>query len=58
MHDDKLFTPANIGPVQLRNRTIRSAAFEGMGRDNNPTTQLRDYHWSVAEGGVGKTTLA
>ena len=28
----KLFTPSKIGPVELRNRTIRSAAFEGMGR--------------------------
>lgn len=54
----KLFTPANIGPVTLRNRTIRSAAFEGMGKDNNPTPQLRDYHFSVAKGGVGMTTLA
>lgn len=54
----KLFTSANIGPVTLRNRTIRSAAFEGMGKDNNPTPMLRDYHWSVAEGGVGMTTLA
>ncbi|MDE5773265.1 MAG: NADH:flavin oxidoreductase [Muribaculaceae bacterium] len=53
-----LFTPANIGPVTLRNRTIRSAAFEGMGRDNNPTPALRDYHYSVADGGVGMTTLA
>ncbi len=53
-----LFTPANIGPVTLRNRTIRSAAFEGMGRDNNPTPELRDYHLSVAKGGVGMTTLA
>lgn len=54
----KLFTSAYIGPVELRNRTIRSAAFEGMGKDNNPTPQLRDYHWSVAAGGVGMTTLA
>lgn len=54
----KLFTPANIGPVTLRNRTIRSAAFEGMGKDNNPTDTLRDYHLSVARGGVGMTTLA
>ncbi len=53
-----LFTPANIGPITLRNRTIRSAAFEGMGRDNGPTDMLRDYHFSVAEGGVGMTTLA
>ncbi len=54
----KLFTPGKIGPVELRNRTIRSAAFEGMGKDNGPTPMLRDYHWSVAEGGVGMTTLA
>ena len=54
----KLFTPSKIGPVELRNRTIRSAAFEGMGKDNGPTQMLRDYHWSVAEGGVGMTTLA
>ena len=53
-----LFTPASIGPVTLRNRTIRSAAFEGMGKDNNPTSMLRDYHLSVAKGGVGMTTLA
>lgn len=54
----KLFTPESIGPVTLRNRTIRSAAFEGMGRDNAPTPMLRDYHLSVAKGGVGMTTLA
>ncbi len=54
----KLFTPANIGPVELRNRTIRSAAFEGMGKDNGPTEMLRAYHRSVAEGGVGMTTIA
>ena len=54
----KLFTPANIGPVTLPNRTIRSAAFEGMGKNNSPTPQLRDYHYSVAEGGTGMTTLA
>lgn len=54
----KLFTPGNIGPVTLRNRTIRSAAFEGMGKDNNPTEELKAYHVSVAEGGVGMTTVA
>lgn len=54
----KLFTSGRLGPVELRNRTIRSAAFEGMGRDNGPTQQLRDYHVSVARGGVGMTTLA
>lgn len=54
----KLFTPGRLGPIELRNRTIRSAAFEGMGCDNGPTEMLRDYHLSVARGGVGMTTLA
>ncbi|MDE7466702.1 MAG: NADH:flavin oxidoreductase [Muribaculaceae bacterium] len=54
----KLFTPGRLGPIELRNRTIRSAAFEGMGRNNGPTEMLRDYHESVARGGVGMTTLA
>lgn len=54
----KLFTPGRIGPVELRNRTIRSAAFEGMGKDNGPTEALKNYHLSVARGGVGMTTLA
>ena len=58
MSENKLFTQASIGPVTLRNRTIRSAAFEGMGKDNNPTEQLKDYHVSVAKGGVGMTTIA
>ena len=53
-----LFTPASIGPVTLRNRTIRSAAFEGMCDNNAPTQKLYDYHRSVAAGGIGMTTLA
>ena len=58
MPEKKLFSTSRIGPVTLRNRTIRSAAFEGMGKDNNPTQQLKDYHVSVAKGGVGMTTVA
>lgn len=58
MSQSHIFIPGSIGPVTLRNRTIRSAAFEGMGRDNNPTQMLLDYHESVAKGGVGMTTLA
>ena len=56
--DSKLFTPFQLGPLTLRNRTIRSAAFESMGKDFGPTQQLKDYHVSAARGGVGMTTLA
>lgn len=54
----KLFTPITIGPLTLRNRTIRSAAFEGMCPGNAPSRMLLDYHRSVAAGGVGMTTVA
>ncbi|MBO7169355.1 MAG: NADH:flavin oxidoreductase [Rikenellaceae bacterium] len=56
--DSLLFTPYQLGNTTLRNRTIRSAAFESMGKDFNPTQKLKDYHVSVARGGIGMTTLA
>ena len=56
--ESKLFTPCNIGPLTLRNRTIRSAAFEGMCPGNAPSQMLLDYHRSVAAGGIGMTTVA
>lgn len=58
MKTSKLFTEASIGPITLRNRTIRSAAFESMCLGNAPSQQLLDYHRSVAAGGVGMTTVA
>ena len=58
MKESLLFTPASIGPLTLRNRTIRAAAFEGMCDGNSPTDMLYDYHRSVAAGGIGMTTLA
>ncbi len=58
MERSVLFTPAKIGPLTLRNRTIRAAAFEGMCPGNRPSQMLYDYHRSVAAGGIGMTTLA
>ena len=56
--DSLLFTPVTLGPLTLRNRSIRSAAFESMCPGNVPSPQLLDYHRSVAVGGVGMTTVA
>ena len=50
LDDSKLFTPYKMGPVTLRNRVIRSAAFESMGKDFAPTQDLKEYHVSVARG--------
>ena len=58
MKNSKLFTPITSGPLTLRNRTIRSAAFESMCPGNAPSRKLFDYHQSVAAGGVGMTTVA
>lgn len=56
--DSLLFTPVTLGPLTLRNRSIRSAAFESMCPGNVPSLQLLAYHRSVAAGGVGMTTVA
>ena len=51
--DSLLFTPVTLGPLTLRNRSIRSAAFESMCPGNVPSPQLLAYHRSVAAGGWG-----
>ena len=56
--ESKLFTPGKKGPLTIRNRTIRSAAFENMAYGNSPSETLFNYHTSVAAGGVGMTTVA
>lgn len=52
------FAPAQLGPVTLRNRTIKAATFEGAAPGGLVSQQLIDYHLVVAEGGVGMTTVA
>ena len=56
--ENRIFEEAHIGPLTLRNRTIRSAAFESMCPGHEPSQMLYDYHTSVARGGVGMTTVA
>ena len=58
MNTSILFSPCQIGPITLRNRTIRSAAFENMAHQNRPSEELFNYHTSVAKGGIGMTTIA
>ncbi|MBO8460785.1 MAG: NADH:flavin oxidoreductase [Bacteroidetes bacterium] len=56
--ESKLFTPFQLGSITLRNRTIRSAAFENMCYNNKPSQDLFNYHTAVAQGGIGMTTIA
>ena len=53
-----MFAPATLGPVHLRNRTVKAATFEGRTPDGEVTDALIDYHLAVARGGVGLTTVA
>ncbi|MGY1812506.1 NADH:flavin oxidoreductase [Blastococcus sp. SYSU D00820] len=53
-----VFAPARLGPLTLRNRTIKAATFEGLSRDGLVTDPLIDFHTTVAAGGVGMTTLS
>jgi len=56
VHD--VFAPATLGPVTLRNRTVKAATFEGRAPHGQVTDALIDYHLAVARGGVGLTTVA
>ena len=53
-----VLAPASLGPVPLRNRTVKAATFEGRTPHGQVTQELIDYHLAVAEGGIGLTTVA
>jgi 2,4-dienoyl-CoA reductase-like NADH-dependent reductase (Old Yellow Enzyme family) len=52
------FESARLGPITLRNRTIKAATFEGMTPHGLVTDELIEFHRRVAAGGVGMTTVA
>lgn len=52
------FDPIRIGPLQLRNRFIKSGANEAMSFKGVPTKALLRHHSELARGGVGMTTVA
>ncbi|RMG60890.1 MAG: NADH:flavin oxidoreductase [Deltaproteobacteria bacterium] len=49
-----LFEPARIGTLELENRFVRSATWEGMcGPSGEPTEKLQALYRGLVEGGVG-----
>ncbi|MFQ6328685.1 NADH:flavin oxidoreductase [Nocardia sp. CWNU-33] len=54
----EVFTPAQLGPVTLRNKVIKAATFEGCTPEALVTDELIAFHREVAAGGVGMTTVA
>ena len=45
-----VFAPARLGPVELRNRTVKAATFEGRTPEGVVTDELIAYHRAPAEG--------
>jgi 2,4-dienoyl-CoA reductase-like NADH-dependent reductase (Old Yellow Enzyme family) len=52
------FSPARLGPIELRNRIVKAATFEGMTGGQQISDRLIEFHRKMAKGGVGMTTLA
>lgn len=52
------FAPADLGPLRLRNRIVKSATFEGMSPGGEPSEALVEHHRGIARGGTAMTTLA
>jgi len=52
------FAPARLGPLELRNRIVKAATFEGATPKHVVSDRLIAFHRRVAAGGVGMTTVA
>jgi 2,4-dienoyl-CoA reductase-like NADH-dependent reductase (Old Yellow Enzyme family) len=52
------FAPARLGPIDLRNRFVKAATFEGRTPKRVVTPELIEFHRRFAAGGVGMTTVA
>jgi len=53
-----VFSPARLGDLDLSNRVIKTATFEGMCPGGEVSGALIEHHRAIAAGGVGMTTVA
>ena len=53
-----VFSPAQLGPITLRNRIVKAATFEARTPGALVSDDLIDFHRAMAAGGVGMTTVA
>jgi len=54
----KVFGPARLGPLTLKNRIIKAATFEGVMPKGHVSDELIAFHRRVAAGGAAMTTVA
>ena len=52
------FAPARLGPLELRNRIVKAATFEGVMPGGTVSDELVEFHLRVARGGAALTTVA
>lgn len=55
---EKAFTPIRINGLELKNRFIKTATYEGMSRDGIPLESFYDFHGQMAAREVALTTVA
>lgn len=56
--NSRLFEPWRLGPLELKNRVIKSATNEGMAPNGVPSKMLVEYHRRIAAGGAALSTVA
>ncbi len=58
MVQSPIFTTIRLNNIQLKNRIIKSATYEGLSVNGAVTDRLIDWHRQIVLGGVAMTTLA
>jgi 2,4-dienoyl-CoA reductase-like NADH-dependent reductase (Old Yellow Enzyme family) len=53
----RAFAPAMLGSLELKNRFIKAATYEGKSPDGIPGDLLLDFHREIVDGGIAMTTL-
>ncbi len=54
----RAFTKTSLDGLELKNRFVKTATFEGMYDDGIPNQQLIDHHVAMVKGGVALTTVS
>ena len=54
---NRAFSPAKLGKLELKNRIIKAATYEGKTPDGVPGELLLDFHRAVVAGGTAMTTI-
>ncbi|KZX53486.1 oxidoreductase [Halioglobus sp. HI00S01] len=59
MNDDlkRAFSPAKLGKLELKNRILKAATYEGKSPDGVPGELLLDFHKQIVSGGTAMTTI-